>query len=85
MSNKKKQTKKKGRTLKTYVVTETIVISQVISAQSKQQALFNYSEMMDDPEVRHILTCDGCTSTSSTQTDVVVRTSEEHDIFQYSE
>lgn len=68
--------KKKYRT---YVVTETIVIEQEIFARSEDHAMEQYADMMKDDESRVILTTEGCTSSSTTTSDIEVETKEEHD------
>jgi len=70
---------KKKVDYKTYYVTETIYIQQQVIARSKDDAEKQYLEMMKDPENRVILTEEGATSSSSTCSDIVVRTPEEQD------
>lgn len=65
------QTKPK-RKLQTYVITETITIEQEIPGWSEEDALEKYRATMDDHESRFILTTEGCTSTSSTTSEIEV-------------
>jgi hypothetical protein len=64
---------------KTYYITETIHIHQEVPARSKAHALKIWAETMADAENRVVLTTEGCTSTSSTSSEVVVRTPEEQE------
>jgi hypothetical protein len=67
------------RKYQTYVVTETIVIEQEIIARSPDDALEKYNEMMKTDENRVALTKEGCTSSSTTSSEIDVEDIEEHD------
>ena len=66
-------------TIKDYVVTETITIEYRIPARSASEAQEKYESMMEDSDNRVSVTTDGCTSSSTTTTEIIVETSEEYD------
>lgn len=67
-----------------YYVTHTITIVQVIPARSHDEAIEEMDEMMMDSETRAVLTEEGCTSTSTTDWEMVARDSDEQDEYSNS-
>lgn len=62
-----------------YYVTHTITIVQEIPARSHDDAMEKMDAMMMDGDHRAALTEEGCTSTSSTDWEMVARDSDEQD------
>lgn len=77
--------KKRLKPFKSFFVRETIVVTQEIITLSKKDAERIYKGMMKDKNTRAILTSEGATSSSTTETELEVMNLDEYEQSEYGE